>query len=196
MQKSQEIETSSAVEQPADQRAAFEAWFTANDTDPRMKKRAVERDSKGQYLLMQAASAWNVWQAAHYVLFDLTSLDKQDAVRYRKLRRLIKDGAVIDIALDSIPESGMGLRESAVFAAMGLVRATYPDWKLVPTEPTEEMMAAGTHSVPDEGFCSKEEWEKYQAMREFDQANHRRRLCWDAMLRDAPQPPAVEGDET
>ncbi|TWD32306.1 hypothetical protein [Pantoea sp. SJZ147] len=59
-------------------------------------------------------------------------------------------------------------------------------WKMVPIEPTEEMMIAGFESEPDESFSEEAEWEKYQAMSGCQQAKHRARLCWDAMLAAAP----------
>lgn len=39
----------------------FEEWMSDGYENPR----AVERNSKGDYILMQAASAWHVWKAAH-----------------------------------------------------------------------------------------------------------------------------------
>ena len=213
MQKSQEIETSPAVAQTADQRAVFEAWFTANDTDPRMKKRAVERDSKGQYVLMSAASAWNVWQAAHSVLCQLAEPDKQDAGRYRKLRRWmgsnVPEGwskveelgavcafqglAAMDLVLDSLPECNVGLVATAANAAPAQPGTTSSGWKLVPIEPTEDMIVWGFESAPDEHFSPEDEWAKYQAMSGCQQAAHRARLCWDAMLKHAPKPPVANG---
>ncbi|WP_432372779.1 hypothetical protein ACRPHP_07055 [Pantoea allii] len=59
-------------------------------------------------------------------------------------------------------------------------------WKLVPGEPTEEMLIEGFESEPDESFSEKAEWDKYQAMSGCQQAKHRARLCWDAMLAAAP----------
>ena len=42
------------------EREAFENWMTNDGKFPR----AVEKDANGQYVLMQTASAWNVWVAA------------------------------------------------------------------------------------------------------------------------------------
>ena len=58
--------------------------------------------------------------------------------------------------------------------------------KLVPIEPTEVMLIAGFESEPDESFSEEAQWEKYQAMSGCQQAKHRARLCWDAMLAAAP----------
>lgn len=59
-------------------------------------------------------------------------------------------------------------------------------WKLVPIDPTEEMLIDGFESEPDEGFSEEAEWERYQAMSGCEQAKHRARLCWNAMLAAAP----------
>lgn len=64
-------------------------------------------------------------------------------------------------------------------------------WKLVPIEPTEDMIVCGWESAPSEFFSSEEEWAKYQAMSGCQQAAYRARLCWEAMLKHAPQPPEV-----
>ena len=42
------------------EREAFENWMTNDGKFPR----AVDKDANGQYVLMQTASAWNVWVAA------------------------------------------------------------------------------------------------------------------------------------
>lgn len=60
-------------------------------------------------------------------------------------------------------------------------------WKLVPIEPTENMLIHGFESEPDEIFSDHEDWEKYQEMTGCQQAEHRARLCWNAMLKAAPE---------
>jgi hypothetical protein len=72
------------------------------------------------------------------------------------------------------------------------------EWKLVPVEPTENMVINGFESVPDEGFTDEEVWEHYQDMSGCQQAAFRAKLCWAAMLASAPLPaanvdPAVVG---
>ncbi|MDU5472262.1 hypothetical protein [Pantoea sp.] len=62
-------------------------------------------------------------------------------------------------------------------------------WKIVPVEPTEKMVTAGFESAPDESFSPQAEWEKYQAMSGCEQAAHRAKLCYAAMLAAAPSPP-------
>ncbi|MCE9871569.1 hypothetical protein LZ667_09150 [Hafnia alvei] len=62
-----------------------------------------------------------------------------------------------------------------------------PDgWKLVPIEPTENMIIDGFESEPDKTFSKPEVWEEYAAMSGCKQAAHRAKLCWAAMLSAAP----------
>lgn len=64
-----------------------------------------------------------------------------------------------------------------------------PDgWKLVPIEPTENMIIDGFESEPDEDFSEPDDWEEYAAMSGCEQAAHRAKLCWAAMLAAAPTP--------
>ncbi|EPU5292002.1 hypothetical protein ACVXRV_004309 [Enterobacter roggenkampii] len=64
-----------------------------------------------------------------------------------------------------------------------------PDgWALVPVEPTEDMIVNGFESEPDESFSDAEVWEAYDAMSGCQQAAHRAKLCWSAMIAAAPKP--------
>lgn len=64
-----------------------------------------------------------------------------------------------------------------------------PDgWALVPIEPTEDMIVNGFESEPDESFSDEKEWEAYDAMSGCQQAAHRAKLCWAAMIAAAPKP--------
>ena len=66
-----------------------------------------------------------------------------------------------------------------------------PDgWALVPVEPTEDMIVNGFESEPDESFSDEKEWEAYDAMSGCQQAAHRAKLCWAAMISAAPKPDA------
>ncbi|WP_312315340.1 3'-5' exonuclease [Atlantibacter sp.] len=63
-----------------------------------------------------------------------------------------------------------------------------PDgWQLVPIEPTEDMVIHGFESKPDAHFSKQEDWDAYQAMSGCEQAAHRAKLCWSAMLAAAPK---------
>ncbi|MDH5022405.1 hypothetical protein [Enterobacter asburiae] len=69
-----------------------------------------------------------------------------------------------------------------------------PDgWALVPIEPTEHMIVEGFESEPDEFFSDEEVWEAYDAMSGCQQAAHRAKLCWAAMIAAAPQQEAKNG---
>lgn len=62
-------------------------------------------------------------------------------------------------------------------------------WKLVPIEPTEDMVIRGFESKPDEFWSAPDKWEAYEAMSGCQQAAHRAKLCWQAMIAAAPFPP-------
>ncbi|VAM32804.1 Uncharacterised protein [Enterobacter cloacae] len=55
-------------------------------------------------------------------------------------------------------------------------------WVAVPVEPTEDMIVNGFESEPDESFSDEKEWEAYDAMSGCQQAAHRAKLCWAAMI--------------
>ncbi len=64
-----------------------------------------------------------------------------------------------------------------------------PDgWVMVPVEPTEHMIVQGFESEPDESFSDPDAWEAYDAMSGCQQAAHRAKLCWTAMIAAAPKP--------
>lgn len=63
-----------------------------------------------------------------------------------------------------------------------------PDgWVMVPVEPTEHMIVEGFESEPDEFFSDEEVWEAYDAMSGCQQAAHRAKICWAAMIKAAPK---------
>ncbi|CUJ80188.1 MULTISPECIES: hypothetical protein [Achromobacter] len=64
-------------------------------------------------------------------------------------------------------------------------------WKLVPIEPTETMVVCGFESRPDPVFSKPEEWEAFDAMTGCQQAAHKARLCYAAMLDASPAAPGV-----
>ncbi|WP_273960611.1 DUF3850 domain-containing protein [Enterobacter kobei] len=61
-------------------------------------------------------------------------------------------------------------------------------WVAVPVEPTEDMIVNGFESEPDESFSDEKEWEAYDAMSGCQQAAHRAKLCYAAMITAAPKP--------
>ena len=60
-------------------------------------------------------------------------------------------------------------------------------WVAVPVEPTEDMIVNGFESEPDESFSDEKEWEAYDAMSGCQQAAHRAKLCWAAMIAAGPK---------
>ncbi|WP_339025758.1 hypothetical protein [Leclercia pneumoniae] len=60
-------------------------------------------------------------------------------------------------------------------------------WVAVPVEPTEDMIVNGFESEPDESFSDEKEWKEYEAMSGCQQAAHRAKLCWAAMIATAPK---------
>ena len=66
------------------------------------------------------------------------------------------------------------------------LQAVPTGWKLVPIEPTENMVVEGFESEPDSFFSHSDEWEAYKAMSGCQQAAHKSKLCWAAMIAAAP----------
>lgn len=80
--------------------------------------------------------------------------------------------------------------EQACRAAMlqaGNSPVTPDGYVLVPIVPTEDMIINGFESEPDELFSKSEEWDAYQEMSGCEQAAHRAKLCWAAMIKAAPK---------
>ncbi|WP_075795662.1 hypothetical protein [Massilia putida] len=61
-----------------------------------------------------------------------------------------------------------------------------PGMKLVPIEPTLDMVTQGFESWPDPFFSKPEEWDAYKEMTGCEKAAHRAKLCWSAMIAAAP----------
>lgn len=74
------------------------------------------------------------------------------------------------------------LRGDAAGAAPSSVPTQPEGWKLVPIEPTEDMVVNGFESWPDPIFSKPEDWEAYEAMTGCQQAAHKARLCYAAMI--------------
>ncbi|HFK5752004.1 hypothetical protein [Enterobacter ludwigii] len=93
------------------------------------------------------------------------------------------------LALD---KAGIEVRSDACRAAMlqgadGNSPVIPDGWVLVPVEPTEDMIVNGFESEPDESFSDEKEWATYDAMSGCQQAAHRAKLCWAAMIAAAPK---------
>ncbi|MDC7862248.1 hypothetical protein [Pantoea ananatis] len=79
------------------------------------------------------------------------------------------------------------LVEKALSAATALQVAVPDGWKLVPAEPIEEMVIRGFESAPSIIFSDPKDWEAYEAMSGCQQAAHRAKVCYSAMLAAAPE---------
>ncbi|WP_432461261.1 hypothetical protein ACJX0H_16835 [Enterobacter hormaechei subsp. xiangfangensis] len=103
----------------------------------------------------------------------------------------VPDAMEMDDDFDSAFEHGKAVGWNAYRAAMlqsfgnseQLNSPVIPDgWVLVPIEPTEDMIVNGFESEPDYSFSDEREWEAYDAMSGCQQAAHRAKLCWAAMI--------------
>ncbi|MCU2432361.1 hypothetical protein [Enterobacter kobei] len=91
--------------------------------------------------------------------------------------------------VDAIRNSGIAIDGEKILAERDALNSpVIPDgWVLVPIEPTEHMIVEGFESEPDEFFSDEEVWEAYDAMSGCQQAAHRAKLCWAAMIKAAPK---------
>lgn len=91
-------------------------------------------------------------------------------------------------AVEDIRNSGVEIDADKIKAERDTLNSpVIPDgWKLVPIEPTENMIIEGFESEPNKTFSKPEVWQEYAAMSGCKQAAHRAKLCWAAMLAAAP----------
>lgn len=69
-------------------------------------------------------------------------------------------------------------------------------WKIVPNEPTERMVIAGFESDPEESFSAAQDWQAYEAMSGCQQAAHKAKVCYAAMLAAAPEAPCLSASSS
>lgn len=84
---------------------------------------------------------------------------------------------------------GDSFRETAKIAleaALAVSPVMPAGFRLVPIEPTEDMVVSGFESWPDRYFSKPEDWLAFEAMSGCQQAAHKARLCWAAMIEAAP----------
>ncbi|WP_242514490.1 hypothetical protein [Enterobacter cloacae] len=113
-----------------------------------------------------------------------------DSPDYRAIVERISEivhGKVTDIGLLTITVKSM---KDKLHDKLGNSPLIPDGWVMVPVEPTEDMLVNGFESEPDESFSDEKEWEEYEAMSGCQQAAHRAKLCWSAMLTAAPKPEA------
>lgn len=79
-------------------------------------------------------------------------------------------------------------RPAPLYLAQPVTATAIPSgWKLVPLEPTEDMIIRGFESAPNVIFSDPVALEEYQEMSGCQQAAHRAKLCYAAMLEAAPE---------
>lgn len=100
-----------------------------------------------------------------FVKYDITEVDEAWARGFNACRTAMLQGAEPVTTAYKLPEG----------------------WVAVPVEPTEDMIVNGFESEPDESFSDEREREEYDAMSGCQQAAHRAKLCWGAMIAVAPK---------
>lgn len=122
----------------------------------------------------------------------LAELEKQQAVGVARMEMAIgKEGlrhyqCFVDMRPDLVvAELNTGME---LFTRPAPAADQVPEgWKLVPIEPTEDMIISGFESEPDEALSEAEYWEKYESMSGCQQAAYKAELCWAAMLAAVPE---------
>lgn len=110
-----------------------------------------------------------------------------DAISTRQAISKMEEYALCD-SINVAFKYGWNACRAAMFQGAAGNSPAIPDgWALVPIEPTEDMIINGFESEPDESFSDEKEWEAYDAMSGCQQAAHRAKLCWAAMIAAAPQ---------
>ena len=114
----------------------------------------------------------------------MTEFTKEQLITRAKMRLAMVAG---------FPESQLAqmdkcLAEIALERLMAPVEPVVPDgYALVPVEPTESMIIAGFEAELRVEFRDPEAWETFEATSGCEQAAHRAKLCWAAMLSAAPK---------
>ncbi|EGY1042694.1 hypothetical protein HF22_002599 [Salmonella enterica subsp. enterica serovar Orion] len=113
------------------------------------------------------------------------------------VQRLVDYGTADDEAIASAEEFVYNACRTAMLQGAEPVTTAYKlgnspviqdGYVLVPVEPTEDMIIHGFESEPDESFSDADVWEAYESMSGCQQAAHRAKLCWAAMIAAAPKP--------
>ena len=133
-----------------------------------------------------------------FVKYDVTDVDEAWSRGFNACRAAMLHGAEnagspttmkTAPALDSSPkiaESPSGINQGK--SEPVTTGCKLPEgWVAVPVEPTEDMIVNGFESEPDESFSDEKVWEAYDAMSGCQQAAHRAKLCWAAMIKAAPK---------
>ena len=129
---------------------------------------------------------YEIWLGAnryHYRTDGTASLMKEGNNHAYPCRVTSK---AVKFALAAIASQQESISQLKISAAQPAVLP--PGWKLVPIEPTEDMVISGFESKPREGFSDPDDWGAFEAMSGCEQAAHKARLCYAAMLAAAPAP--------
>jgi hypothetical protein len=87
-------------------RERFEWWHSGGGQSPK----AVEKDGRGEYRLLQAATAWRVWQAAEESVHVLRSEPLSDPEIRRLWHTLMSgDPMGLDLRLARLVEQAHGI---------------------------------------------------------------------------------------
>jgi len=125
-------------------------------------------------------------------LVDCGAADPEPVEQYQKwtLNRLEKAFRAFEKSAETKLAASTAVKEvwkdRAWTAEEKLAELVPEGWKLVPVEPTEEMVINGFESQPDECLSDPAVWEKYSQMSGCQQASYEAQLCWLAMLAAAP----------
>jgi len=166
-------------------------------------KRSVFDDWKKMRAQQAAAPTWGPVHTVGDMVRNLLTLDQAapiftashvtiDRVRRCRTREVtiskerVVDGKWIDSARKDVPYTHIIWAKPDERVEQATALGTLPGWKLVPVEPTVDMVTHGFESEPDEFFSPGEDWDAYAEMTGCQKAAHRARLCYSAMLAAAP----------
>ncbi|MFZ5272807.1 hypothetical protein [Enterobacter asburiae] len=136
-----------------------------------------------------------IYIAAEALLDELERKEEQRANWFQMAQKLGSDLDAAEKRIAELERERVAM-EAVTLAMRDEMRTAQPapvvpnGWVMVPVEPTEDMIVQGFESEPDESFSDADVWEVYEAMSGCQQAAHRAKLCWSAMLTAAPKPEA------
>lgn len=166
-------------------------------------KRSVFDDWKKMRAQQAAAPTWGAVHTVGDMVRNLLTLDQAAPIftafhvtihgerrcRTREViisKERVVDGKWIDSARKDVPYTHIVWAKPDERVQQATAPGTLPGWKLVPVEPTVDMVTHGFESEPDEFFSPGEDWDAYAEMTGCQKAAHRARLCYAAMLAAAP----------
>lgn len=181
-----------AMLQGADRKPELAVWYGA----------MPETNGKTNWTAILHRKGHHLWEG-----ITIDRSEYPDRVRYEADRMRYLIGDLVDepdiLAYDADAHSGYvspaAMLQAGSHLVIGIDRASGPDrtgevrycappgYVMVPVEPTEKMVIEGFESEPDEFFSKSEEWDAYQEMSGCEQAAHRAKLCWAAMIKAAPK---------